>query len=172
MPARKSSRQFETLVTWTSPDGKVHVPPDPPLVQGYPPWLPRPNEYRRNPPLAKCPDRKCRRANTCVSPHYGEFCRKTHMEREEFRAALVRKIDRLMKQKLGDAWDDSPPDPDAAIVTPPREIKHALEAAQAANERSALLRWQLNWLDSVKATYAPKPPKIRPSPPRNNHPLT
>lgn len=163
---------YPTLVTWTSPDGKVHVPPEPPQVHGYPPWIPRPNEYRRETPLKKCPDKKCRRAGTCVNPHYGEFCQKTHMEREAFRAALVVKIDRLMKKKLGDDWDISPHDPNEPSPTPPPGMKRILETAQARNERAALLAWQTGWIAKVKAEYAAKPAKSRPQTPRNNHPLT
>lgn len=176
MPSRKTARapkrEFDILITWTAPDGTVHVPPDPPLEKGYPPWMARPNEYRRDTPLKKCPDIKCRRAGKCLSLLYQEFCQKTHMHAEEFRAALVLKIDRLMTEKLGDAWPSGPRPPDQPICTPPRAMKIILEKAMHLKHREALLQWQTVWIERRKAEYAANPPKSRPQTSRNNHPLT
>jgi len=154
---RFKKEHFPTLVTWTSPDGKTHVPPDPPLIEGCPPWFPRVNEYRRAEPLKKCPEARCRRAGRCVSLLYDKFCQKTHMEHEAFRQALCDKIDRLMKEKLGDDWECGPLDPNEPVPTPPREMKLALQAAAEKNERAALLKWQTEWLDGVKARYGFRP---------------
>lgn len=160
MPTFQNKIVYPTLITWTSPDGKLHVPPDPPLVKGYPPWFPRPNEYRRRPPLKKCPDTKCRRAGKCVSLLYGEFCQKTHMMADDFRAALANKIDRLMREKLGADWDkpdaDEPYDP---CPTPHPDIKRDLEKAQAEKEHQELLNWQTQWIEKVKREYATSLPR-------------
>ena len=144
-------REYPTLVTWTDPTGKTHVPPDPPLVKGYPPWWPRPNEYRRKVPLKACPSLACRRARRCESLLYGEFCRKTHMEREDFRAALLAKITAYLKARN---IPEGPPSDNP----PPREMKEALQARQDEIEREELLKFQTGWIEEQKAKWKSKAP--------------
>jgi hypothetical protein len=153
MPSRQPKREFEVLVTFTDKWGRVHEPPDPPLVKGYPPWFPRPNEYRRNAPLKRCPETKCRRAQTCVSLLYGEFCQKTHMEAEEYRGQLAAKIDRLYKERFGPDYE-TPIDPANPCPTPPREMKLALEKAEAQKLHQELLNWQRQWVAGMQAKEA------------------
>jgi hypothetical protein len=150
MPNRKPERRFDVLVTFTDRHGRIHLPPDPPLVEGYPPWFPRPGEYRREQPLGKCPSGRCRRAKSCVSPINGSFCRKTHMEAEAFRAALVQKIDRLLREYHGDepapANDE---DDQSSSAPPPPEMKRALAAAMEDHLREELRKWQQNWANEM-----------------------
>jgi hypothetical protein len=142
----KSSREYPTLVTWTDPQGKVHIPPDPPLVEGYPPWFPRPNEYRRTTPLKRCPSLTCRRTHSCASLLYGKFCQKTHMDRESFRYQIIARIDAITRSfgREPVEYDGGP------IPTPPPEMKRALQARQDELEHEHLLEWQTGWIERQK----------------------
>jgi hypothetical protein len=144
--------QYPTLITWTDPSGKTHIPPDPPLIEGYPPWWPRPNEYRRNEPLKKCPALQCRRARRCAAPHYGKFCQKTHMEREEFRWQLDAKISALMT--LHNIPSSKPSDD--AISAPPPEMKRALQERQDELIHTEILKYQTQWIEKQKQKWAKK----------------
>lgn len=141
--------KYPTYVTWTDPEGKTHIPPDPPLVEGYPPWFPRPNEYKRNTPLKDCPSLTCRRLHRCTALLYGKYCQKTHMEREAFRQQIIDRIDAATRsfgrepvEYLG-----------GPIATPPPEMKRALEERQAECIREELTRFQTQWLEKRKQKW-------------------
>lgn len=144
---------FEVLATFTDHKGRVHLPPDPPLIKGYPPWFPRPHEYRRKPPLAHCPDGKCRRAQKCLNPLHGEFCQKTHMDAEAFREQLIRTIDDLMYERFGTEWDEMQREGEAERARtgddcPPLgpEWKAWLTERETELLRQELLAFQQNWV--------------------------
>ena len=147
----KSGFTFPTLVTWTDPNGKTHIPPDPPLVKGYPPWFPRPNEYRREKPLKQCPSLTCRRAKRCTSLLYGEFCQKSHMDRETFRWKIVERIDAFTRAQGREPVTYKEGDP---VGTPPPEMKRALQARQDELMREHLLEWQTNWISKQKNKFS------------------
>jgi hypothetical protein len=156
MPTRDLKR-FPTLITWTDPNGKTHVPPDPPLREGYPPWMPRPNEYELDEPLAKCPDLNCRRKNKCVSLIVGKYCRKTHMEPAAFRAKLAEKVERIARE-LG--VPEEPPLPPGVIPPPPPpEMKRILQERCDELRREALLEFQTGWIEEQKKAWAKKEAK-------------
>ena len=142
--------RYPTLITWTDPSGTTHIPPDPPLVEGYPPWWPRPNEYRRNEPLTKCPALQCRRARRCAAPVYGKFCQKTHMEREEFRWQLDAKLEAFMRQNNIPFGKSSSDD----VATPPPAMKRALQERQDELIREELLKFQTSWIEKQKQKWA------------------
>jgi hypothetical protein len=145
-------REYPTLITWTDPSGTTHIPPDPPLVEGYPPWWPRPNEYRRNEPLKKCPALQCRRARRCAAPHYDKFCQKTHMEREAFRQQIIDKIDAFTRaQGREPVQYTGGPSP-----TPPPEMKRALQERQDELIREEILKYQTAWIEKQKQKWAKK----------------
>ena len=154
----KRNPNFPTLITWTDPTGKLHVPPDPPLREGYcPPWLNLPNEYPRKQHLKKCPSAKCRRARRCVDPHVGGFCQITHMTAGEFRANLADRIDRLLRdQGIEPA---PPPLPGEITEPPPASLKRELQAACDAKEREALLKFQTDWINEQKRKFAARESK-------------
>ena len=160
--------EYPTLITWTDASGKVHVPPDPPLIDGAPSWIPRPNEYKRRTPLKKCPALACRRGQKCVSPLYGGYCQKTHMDRESFRWQLVAKIDAFMVAN-GIPVTDGCSQP---YAQPGPEIKRALEEREAECLREELLKFQTGWINAQKRKIGLTPHLPCPTPPRNNHPLT
>jgi hypothetical protein len=142
--------KFPTLAFFIDRKGKTHTPPPPPLVEGYPPWMPRPNEHRREVALKKCPVLACRRADECRAPFMKKFCRKTHMRTVEMRVALAIKIGRLMKEhakELGLGKVPPPVENDAGM----RGIKLALDQQMKDNEHKFLLEWQENWVKEMKA---------------------
>jgi len=135
------------LATFTDHRGRIHEPPDPPEIEGYPPWFPRPREYRRTTPLARCPSSKCRRAGKCVSLLYGKYCQKTHMDQEAFRWRLCDRIDDIMRRLIGSEWDEFLAQPPAEqYPVPGPEWKKALNAASERLEKEALLKWQQKWV--------------------------
>jgi hypothetical protein len=149
----RDSNRFPTLAFFIDRHGKRHAPPPPPLVEGRPPWVPLPNEYRRDAVLAKCPALACRRAQACRSPHYRKFCRKTHLRAEEFRARLAAKIDRLMKAQvkaLGLGAVAPPAEKDGSL----RGLKRAFEQRLMDDEHKFLLDWQENWVREMQAKEA------------------
>jgi hypothetical protein len=151
---RNSDRaKFPTLAVFIDRHGKTHVPPLPPLVEGCPPWHPRPNEYRREVALKKCPVLACRRAGRCLRPYMKKFCLKTHMSAVDFRGALARKIDRLMKEHavaLGLGKVPPPVEKDGGM----RGLKRAFEQRLMDDEHKFLLEWQENWVKEMQAKEA------------------
>jgi hypothetical protein len=142
----KSSLQYPTLVTWTDPQGKTHIPPDPPLVDGCPPWLPRPNEYKRETPLTRCPSLACRRSHVCASLLYGAYCQKTHMDRETFRGKIIEHIDAITRSCGREPAEYT----GGPVPTPPPEMKRALQQRQDFLFHEALLKWQTDWIQLQK----------------------
>jgi hypothetical protein len=154
--------KFPALITWVDPTGKLHIPPDPPLVEGYPSWSWRPNEYKRNQELKRCPAKACRRARSCVAPHYGKFCQKTHTDAETYRKGLLNRVLKIMRS-LG--HKPPPPLPTGEIgPPPPKSMKRALEKAWVRNWNAALLEFQTNWINEQKRKFeAPKAAQKKPS---------
>ena len=148
MPTRNSAR-YPILITWTDPNGKTHIPPDPPLVEGYPPWFPRPNEYRRDEALEKCPSLMCRRMRKCTTPLYGKYCQKTHMEAEEFRQRLLAKIDRFMAENNIPKLTPLP----GTFPGPGPGMKRALQEREDECMREALLEFQTAWIEKQKRRF-------------------
>jgi hypothetical protein len=148
MALRDTSR-FPTLITWTDPVGKTHIPPDPPLTDGYPPWFPRPNEYRREEVLKKCPSLLCRRIRRCSSPLYGKYCQKSHMEREEFRHTIIDKINRFMAEN-NIPHRTRPAD---TYGSPGPAMKRALQERQDECLHEALLAFQTAWMEKQKRRF-------------------
>jgi hypothetical protein len=145
-------RQYPTLITWTDPEGITQIPPDPPLIEGYPPWWPRPNEYKRNTALKKCPALQCRRARRCAAPLYGKFCQKTHLEREAFRQQIIEKIDAFTRAQGREAVEYT----GGPIATPPPEMKRALQERQDELIREEILKYQTRWIEKQKQKWAKK----------------
>ena len=142
--------KFPTLAVFIDRHGKRHAPPPPPLVEGYPPWMPRPNEYRREVALKKCPALACRRAHACRVPILKKFCRKTHVRAPAYRATLAIKIGRLMKEHakaLGLGKVPPPVEKDGGM----KGLKLALDQQMKDNEHKFLLEWQENWVKEMKA---------------------
>jgi hypothetical protein len=142
--------KFPTLAFFIDRHGKRHTPPPPPLVDGYPPWHPQPNEYRRETPLKMCPVLACRRAHACRAPIRKKFCCKTHVRVSAFRVLLAMKIGRLMKQhakELGLGKIPPPVEKDGGS----KGLKLALDQQMKDNEHKFLLEWQENWVKEMKA---------------------
>ncbi len=108
MTRRKSS--YAVHVTFIDHKGKEHFAPDPPEVNGLPPWIWQPNEYRRTEHLKKCPSLTCRKAQACRSPHYDGFCQKTHYSADQWRLRLCKRIDEVTKVILANP-EKYPPQP-------------------------------------------------------------
>lgn len=152
---RKADRDknYPTLVTWTDPSGKCHVPPLPPLVEGAPPWVQRPHEYRREQPLPKCPSLACRRAAACNDPHHGKFCRKTHMDVETYRIGLIKRITALNKRFFAEGMHLLP----RSNMT----LRQAFLLRSEEGHREELLKWQSRWIEQKKAEYETRQVKNR-----------
>jgi hypothetical protein len=148
----RNTAHYPVLITWTDPNGKTHIPPDPPLIEGYPPWFPRPNEYRRDEALKKCPSMICRRTRRCTSPLYGKYCQKTHMEQEEFRHTIIATIDRFMVENN---IPQSTPRPGISRGPGP-DMKRALQERQDECIREALLEYQTGWIEKQKRRFEKK----------------
>lgn len=144
--------RYPTLITWIDPSGVTHIPPDPPMVDGYPPWWPRPNEYRRNTPLKKCPDLACRRTHHCAALLYGKYCQKTHLEREAFRQQIIDKIDAFTRAQGREPIEYT----GGPVPTPPPEMKRALEERQEELIRAEMLKFQTQWIDRQKQKWTKK----------------
>jgi hypothetical protein len=142
--------KFPTLAFFIDRHGKRHTPPPPPLIEGYPPWYPRPNEHRREVALKKCPVLACRRAHKCRAPYMKKFCRKTHMQTLEMRAALAIKLDRLLKEHVKSLGPGKMPPP-AEKEGSMRDLKRAFEQRIMDDEHKLLLEWQENWVKEMKA---------------------
>lgn len=146
---RSDKSKFPTLAVFIDRHGKTHAPPPPPLVEGYPPWMPRPNEYRREVALKKCPVLACRRAHECRAPLYKKFCRKTHVRAEAFRATLALKIGRLMEKHAKEIGLGKAPPVDKNGDM--KGLKRALEQRMMDDEHKYLLEWQEKWVKEMKA---------------------
>jgi hypothetical protein len=150
MSNSKRNPLYPTLITWTDPTGHVHIPPDPPLREGYPPWSNRPHEYPRPVPLKKCPSTLCRRSQRCADLMHNKYCRKTNMDADEFRRGLLQRIKAILRahgRVLPTRIDHNAP-------VNMRPLKQALQRRCDESWQEEVLKFQTDWIEAQKRSFA------------------
>jgi hypothetical protein len=156
---------FPALVTFKDKAGKIHNPPMPPCVKGRYPWTPEPGKNPRKRALKHCPNLGCRRAGKCIDKIHGQFCRKTHLTREESNEFLLKRINKLNreadKERERNGLPPFKPLTEEELQEPvDREMRDLFNQRIEAGHLKDLLKWQKAWVQKMQVAEK-LPPKSK-----------
>jgi hypothetical protein len=128
-----------------------------------PRWKPFPwsrfskQDFPREVPLPVCPALKCRRAKTCIAPHFGLFCQRTHFDRKEGQSRVHRS--EMDKHIAGIAMPSASSTPDLHMV-----FLKEIAALRKADQNERMKLWRAGAFGDRYGPYTTKGVMMQPPP--------